>query len=112
MNNSILMDTMNMSQIIVHVYTKDSQVRISKFVKIVFILANSADPDEMQHIAAFHLGLHYLQKYPFGECVQILYISFKVVYLSKALTCMKFFLYKQKMLFFIKETDTFGHIVV
>ena len=26
-------------------------------VKIVFILANSADPDEMQHYAAFHLGL-------------------------------------------------------
>ena len=25
---------------------------------------NSADPDEMQH-AAFHLGLHCLQKYPF-----------------------------------------------
>ena len=25
---------------------------------IVLILANSADPDEMQHDAAFHLGLH------------------------------------------------------
>ena len=34
--------------------------------KIVFILATSADPDEMQHYAAFHLGLHYLPKYPFG----------------------------------------------
>ena len=33
------------------------------------------------------------------------------IYLSKALTCMQFFLYKQK-LFFIRETDTFGHIVV
>ena len=33
------------------------------------------------------------------------------IYLSKALTCMKLFLYKQKLLF-IKETDTFGHIVV
>ena len=32
---------------------------------IVFILANSADPDEMQHYAAFHLGLHYLPNYPF-----------------------------------------------
>ena len=29
----------------------------------------------------------------------------------KALTCMKLFLYKQKLLF-IEETDTFGHIVV
>ena len=35
----------------------------------------------------------------------------KGVYLSKALTCMNFFLYK-KICFFIKETDTFGHIVV
>ena len=38
-------------------------------------------------------------------------ILIKGIYLSKALTCMNFFLYKQKMLF-IKETDTFGHIVV
>ena len=39
-------------------------------------------------------------------------IIIKEIYLSKALTCMKFFvyMYKQKMLF--KETDTFGHIVV
>ena len=36
---------------------------------------------------------------------------FKWIYLSKALACMKFFLYKQKMTF-IKETDTIGHIVV
>ena len=34
-------------------------------LKIVLILANSADPDEMQHDAAFHLGLYCLQKYPF-----------------------------------------------
>ena len=27
--------------------------------------ANSEDPDEMQHDAAFHLGLHCLQKYSF-----------------------------------------------
>ena len=33
--------------------------------------------------------------------------SIKGIYLSKALTCMNFFLY-----IFIKETDTFGHIVV
>ena len=24
-----------------------------------------SDPDEMQHVAAFHLGLHCLQKYSF-----------------------------------------------
>ena len=33
--------------------------------KTILILANSADTDEMQHNAAFHLGLHYLSKYPF-----------------------------------------------
>ena len=34
-------------------------------LKLVSILANSADPDEMQHIyAAFHLGLHCLPKVP------------------------------------------------
>ena len=30
--------------------------------KIVLILANCADSDEMQHDAAFHLGLHCLPK--------------------------------------------------
>ena len=30
--------------------------------KIVLIQAYSADPDEMQHDAAFHLGLHCLPK--------------------------------------------------
>ena len=29
-------------------------------LKVVLILANSADPDEMQHYAAFHLGFHCL----------------------------------------------------
>ena len=29
-------------------------------LKVVLILANSKDPDEMQHTAAFHLGLHCL----------------------------------------------------
>ena len=35
------------------------------FLKVVLILANSADPDEMQHYAAFHLGLHCLPTYSF-----------------------------------------------
>ena len=30
-----------------------------------FALVNSVDPDEMPHLAAFHLGLHCLPKYPF-----------------------------------------------
>ena len=34
-------------------------------LKFVLILANSADPYEMQHYATFHLGLHFLQKHSF-----------------------------------------------
>ena len=32
-------------------------------MKVILILANSADPDEMQHYAAFLLGRHCLPKY-------------------------------------------------
>ena len=45
------------------------QVTSSKFrclmyiyLKIIFALTNSADPEEMQNIVALHLGLHYLSK--------------------------------------------------
>ena len=34
-------------------------------LKVVLTLANSVNPDEMQHYAAFHLGLHCLPKYLF-----------------------------------------------
>ena len=34
-------------------------------MKIDFVLASSADPDEMPHYVAFHLGLHCLPKHPF-----------------------------------------------
>ena len=33
--------------------------------RIFFTFTNSVDSDEMQHYAAFHLGLHCLQKYLF-----------------------------------------------
>ena len=33
------------------------------FLNIDFVFANSADPDEMLHYAAFHLGLYCLPKY-------------------------------------------------
>ena len=33
-------------------------------LKIELVLANSADPDEMLHNAAFHLGLHLFAKIP------------------------------------------------
>ena len=32
-------------------------------LKINFIIENIADPDEMQHYAAFHMGLHCLLEY-------------------------------------------------
>ena len=35
------------------------------FFLIFFTFTNNVDPDEMQHYAAFHLGLHYLQNYSF-----------------------------------------------
>ena len=35
-------------------------------LKIVFIIANSADPDEMPPIAAFHLGFHCMPKLNLG----------------------------------------------
>ena len=52
------------------VYIEGPQVIISKNVVCVslninFSLANSADPDEMPHCAAFYLGLHCLPKYLF-----------------------------------------------
>ena len=54
------------------VYIEGSQAIISKDIlwfslQIKFVLANSADPDEMPHHAAFHLGLHCLQMYPFRD---------------------------------------------
>ena len=32
-----------------------------------FVLANCADPDEMKHYAAFHMGIHCLPKEPIYE---------------------------------------------
>ena len=36
-----------------------------QLLEIVFILPNSEEPDEMQHNAALHLGLHCLPEYLF-----------------------------------------------
>ena len=50
------------------VYIEGLQVILFKNIifislKIDFVLANSAEPDEMPHYAAFHLGLYCLPKY-------------------------------------------------
>ena len=42
-----------------------NNVTVFLSLKIVFTLANSADPDEMPPYAAFHLGLHCLPKAAF-----------------------------------------------
>ena len=34
-------------------------------LKMVLSLPNNTDPDEMQHCAAFHQGLHCLPNHPF-----------------------------------------------
>ena len=41
----------------------------------VFVLANSVDPDEMLHYAAFHLGLHYFPKCTFRSHLYIYIIQ-------------------------------------
>ena len=55
-------DTMSMGLSIV--YLNESQVEFSLHYISVLIEANSVDPDEMQHYAAFHLGRHCLPKHP------------------------------------------------
>ena len=69
MDFPIQVNTMRMRLSVI--YLKGSQVKLSKIInyelqslKILFILANSEDSDEMPRIAAFHLGPHCLQKYP------------------------------------------------
>ena len=47
--------------------------------KIVFILANSADPDEMPPNAAFHLGFECLQKYRMRSVNKTFYNNFSVI---------------------------------
>ena len=53
-------------------------------MNVVLIIANSADLDEMQHHAAFHLGLHCLPKYLFRvsrkQWVYVLYWGLSVAF--------------------------------
>ena len=71
MDHPIRIDTISMALSIL--YCKGLPVKISRKLCVsipeycfyLFILANSADPDEMPPYAAFHLGLHCLPKYLF-----------------------------------------------
>ena len=68
MEFSIKFDTVKSGWSII--YSEWSLVSISKINGISisedqFFLVNSADPDEMPHYVAFHLGLHCLPKYLF-----------------------------------------------
>ena len=72
---------------------KDTQVIIFKNIvifclKIFFIFANSVEPDEMQHFAAFHLGLHCLQKYSFRGIQRV---NIKPVGIMNKHHCLNFF---------------------
>ena len=40
-------------------------------LKIIFVLTNSVDPDELSHYSAFNLGLHCLQKFVFKGVIII-----------------------------------------
>ena len=71
MDFPIHIDTINIGLSIMYIKGLDLKGRIFEIMmyfypsKVVIVLANSSDPDEMQHYAAFHLGLHCLPKYPF-----------------------------------------------
>ena len=47
-----------------------TRLRCTSVPKDCFILANSADPDEMLCSVLFHLGLHCLGKHPFRALIQ------------------------------------------
>ena len=55
---------------------------------VALILANSEDPDEMQHHAAFHLGLQCLPKYTFWG---FQYTRGLKVYLHKIIVLLRHF---------------------
>ena len=67
-DSSFWFDTINLEWFIV--YIEGLHVIFCKQIvilslKIIFVLANSVDPNEMPHNAAFHLGLHCMPKHIF-----------------------------------------------
>ena len=69
MDHSFWFDVVNLGWSIV--YSEKSKLIVSVYkmyffsLRIVFVLANSVDHDEMPLYATFHLGLHCLPKYTF-----------------------------------------------
>ena len=65
MDSSILFDIINFGWSIIHIlrshrfYCNFPIISYFFSLKIVFVLGNGADPDEILHLAAFNLGLHY-----------------------------------------------------
>ena len=58
---NVLIDSFFNKHRMVHYILLKCQNKIVFFsLKIIFVLANSVDPDEMHHYTAFHLGLHSL----------------------------------------------------
>ena len=45
-------------------------------LKVLLIIANSADPGEMQHNAAFYMGLQCLPMYPFRSFENTKWLNF------------------------------------
>ena len=63
-------------------------------MKIFFTFTNSVDPDEMQHYAAFHLGLHCLQKYLFRGFTEFKGLSLVPPILFLVLNMLSAFIFK------------------
>ena len=66
MNSFLCLDTINLGKSIEHIWVCHSGYNLKKCIILpedLYIFINSVNPDEMQHNAAFHLGLHCLQKY-------------------------------------------------
>ena len=55
--------------------------------RFVLVLANSADPDEKQYNAAFHLGLHCLPMYPFRSLQYTMGLYYVYMFLYVHLSC-------------------------
>ena len=69
---------MKMSSLYLYISKKNLYYDEFQFFKIVFILANSANSDEMPPYAVFHASLYYLDLYGWGE----VYDSFFILYIG------------------------------